>query len=633
MSRRAAASTCFDTGPVPVIQNIDMSTASRHRTTRRTVTRKTPARAAEQPRPAAAPDPGVADEAPPHDLDRAIHAQLAKLTFGLSPASLGAAYLDWLVHVTFSPGKQAELTAKAARKARRLALHAMQAGTEPGEPCIEPLPQDKRFAAPEWQQWPYNLIYQAFLLHQQWWHNATTGVRGVTHHHEQVVNFTARQLLDLVSPSNFLFSNPEVLKETLRSGGVNLVQGAQNWLEDAARLAASQPAVGTERFRPGHEVALTPGKVVFRNRLIELIQYTPQTTSVFAAPVLIVPSWIMKYYILDLSPGNSLVRYLVAQGHTVFMVSWRNPDARDRGVGMDDYLKDGVMAAVAATAAIVPRRRIQGVGYCLGGTLLAIAAAAMARDDDDRLQSLTLLAAQVDFTEPGDLGLFIDDSQLAYLEDMMSAQGYLDGKQMAGAFTLLNQRDLVFSRMVYDYLMGQRKPVTDLMAWNADATRMPFHQHSQYLDSLYNHNDLAEGRYRVGGKPVALSDIRVPVFCLGTQRDTVSPWHSVYKINLLTDTEISFCLTSGGHNVGIVNPPGPGVKRSYQMTLRAAEGRYVDPDTWQASAPSHDGSWWPAWEGWLRQHAGKRVPPPAPGDEARGYAPLEDAPGRYVRIP
>ena len=583
--------------------------------------------------PAAQPAAADSGSAPPHDIDRAVHAQMARFTQGLSPASQIGAWADWLVHLATSPGKQVELASKALRKTQRLAHHAARGVSGPCEPCIEPLPQDRRFAAPEWQQWPFNLIYQSFLLNQQWWHNATTDVRGVSHHHEQVVNFAARQWLDLVSPSNFLASNPEVLAETLKTGGANLWQGAQNWMEDAARLVARQPTVGTEHFRPGHEVALTPGKVVLRNHLIELIQYTPSTATVYAEPVLIVPSWIMKYYILDLSPGNSLVKYLVEHGHTVFIVSWRNPDAGDREIGMDDYLKDGVMAAFDAVEAIVPKRRIQGLGYCLGGTLLAIAAAYMARKGDNRLHTLTLLAALLDFTEPGELGLFIDESQLAFLNDVMSEQGYLDGKQMGGAFALLNSRDLVFSRIVHDYLMGRRHPVSDLAAWNADATRMPFHQHSHYLHSLYLHNELAQGRYLVDGKPVALSDIRVPIFCLGTQRDTVSPWHSIYKTHLLTDTEVSFCLTSGGHNVGVVNPPGPGVKRSYQLATRPADGRYIDPDSWQAETPSHEGSWWPAWQTWLQRHAGKRVAPPALGNKARGYAPLDDAPGRYVRLP
>jgi polyhydroxyalkanoate synthase len=286
-----------------------------------------------------------------------------------------------------------------------------------------------------------------------------------------------------------------------------------------------------------------------------------------------------------------------------------------------------------AVAAIVPKRRIQGVGYCLGGTLFAIAAAALARDADTRLASLTLLASETDFREPGELGLFIDESQLAWLDDMMADKGYLDGRQMAGAFALLNSRDLVWSRLEHEYLMGRAQPVSDLIAWNADATRMPFRQHHEYLQSLYLHNDLAEGRYLVAGAPVALSDIDLPLFVLGTQRDTVSPWRSVYKIHLLTDTELTFCLTSGGHNAGVVNPPGPGPHRSYQLARRAAGHNYVDPERWVATATSHEGSWWPAWEAWLAQHGGDRVAPPAMGRRTgRDGTPrtLGDAPGQYV---
>lgn len=570
---------------------------------------------------------------PSRDLDQALHSQLARLTQGLSPASLGSAYTDWLVHLAISPGKQQELVAKAARKSLRLGWHAMKGVIDHCEPCIEPLPQDRRFDAPEWQQWPFNLIYQSFLLNQQWWYNATTGVQGVTAHHEQVVTFAARQVLDMFSPSNFILTNPEVLAETVKSGGINLLKGAQNQWRDALRIATGKPMPGTEKFRPGKEVALTPGKVVFRNHLIELIQYSPQTKTVFAEPVLMIPSWIMKYYILDLSPNNSLIKYLVEKGHTVFIVSWKNPDSDDRNLGMDDYLKAGVMAAIDAVTSIVPDQQIQALGYCLGGTLLSIAAAFMARSHDDRLKSLTLLASELDFKEPGELGLFIDESQLAFLDDMMEAKGYLDGKQMAGAFALLNSSDLVWSRMEHNYLMGRSQPVNDLAAWNADATRMPYRQHSEYLRKLYLNNDLAEGRYPVDGKPVALSDIRVPIFALGTQRDTVSPWHSVYKINLLTQTEVTFCLTSGGHNVGVVNPPGPGVKRSYQLATNGADDHYMDPDTWLALAPSHEGSWWPAFEAWLKQHSGGRVAPPPMGNQARGYPALEDAPGRYVLAP
>lgn len=566
------------------------------------------------------------------NLDCAVNAQQVRFTQGLSPASLGGAYMDWLIHLTSSPGKQQELVRKALDKSMQIGVHAFKHATGQCQPCIEPLPQDKRFAAPEWQQWPFNLIYQSFLLNQQWWHNATTGVPGVTAHHERLATFGARQLLDMFSPSNFLPTNPEVLAETLKTGGANLLKGAQNLSREALRQASNAPYPGTENFRPGQAVALTPGKVVFRNHLIELIQYSPQTPTVFAEPILIVPSWIMKFYILDLSPDNSLVAYLVGKGHTVFIMSWKNPDASDRNLGMDDYLKAGVMAAIDAVSAIVPQHKIQALGYCLGGTLLSIAAASMARSHDERLQSLTLLASELDFSEPGELGLFIDEGQLAFLDSLMAEKGYLDGKQMAGAFTLLNSRDLVWSRMVHDYLMGSNRPVNDLAAWNLDATRMPYRQHSEYLRQLYLENDLAEGRYRVNGKPVALSDIDVPVFALGTQHDTVSPWHSVYKIHLLTQADVTFCLTTGGHNVGIVNPPGPGVKRSYQLATRATDAHYIDPDTWAQTAPAHEGSWWPALADWLEQHSSQRVAPPPIGNPSHGYTTLEDAPGQFVLI-
>ena len=369
----------------------------------------------------------ASEPAPANPLDQAVHAQMARFTQGLSPASLIGAYTDWLVHLAIAPGKQQELLHKAARKALRLALQGLKGPAAGAAPCIEPLPQDRRFAAPEWQQWPFNLIYQAFLLNQQWWHNATTGVHGVSGHHEQLVTFGARQLLDMFSPSNFLWTNPQVQAETLRTGGMNLLQGAQNQWQDLLRQATGQPLPGTQNFLPGKQVALTPGKVVFRNHLIELIQYRPQTDTVHAEPVLIVPSWIMKYYILDLSPANSFVRYLVENGHTVFIVSWKNPDAQDRHLGMNDYLKSGALAALDAVSAIVPQRQVQAIGYCLGGTLLGMAAAFLARARDERLRSLTLLASELDFTEPGELGLFIDESQLAFLDDMMAEKGDLDG--------------------------------------------------------------------------------------------------------------------------------------------------------------------------------------------------------------
>ncbi|GIX28700.1 MAG: poly-beta-hydroxybutyrate polymerase [Burkholderiales bacterium] len=564
-------------------------------------------------------------------IDRSLHATLARFTAGISPAALAGAYLDWAAHLATSPGKQMNLLDKAFRKAVRLANYAGRCMLQGGsaEPCIEPLPQDRRFLGEAWQRWPYNLIYQGFLLGQQWWHNATTGVRGVTRQHERVVEFVTRQILDTFSPSNFLPTNPELLEHTMRQGGMNLVRGAQNFAEDWERALGGKKPVGAERFEVGRNLAVTPGKVIYRNRLIELIQYAPATERVRPEPILIVPAWIMKYYILDLSPSNSLVRYLTEQGFTVFMISWKNPGPEDRDLGMEDYRRLGLMAALDAVTAVVPGAPVHAVGYCLGGTLLAIGAAAMARDGDERLKSITLFAAQTDFEEAGELMLFINESQVTFLEDMMWEQGFLDAKQMAGAFQLLRSNDLVWSRMLREYLMGERTPMTDLMAWNADATRMPYRMHSEYLRHLFLDNDLAEGRYRVEGRPIALTDIRAPIFAVGTVRDHVAPWRSVYKIHLLSDTEVTFLLTTGGHNAGIVSEPGR-KGRSYQVLTKSKDDRYSDPDAWLTIAPRKEGSWWPEWVAWLVARSGDPVAPPPMGAPAAGYPPLWDAPGTYV---
>ncbi len=564
-------------------------------------------------------------------VDRSLHVAVARLTGGLSPAALASAYLDWAAHLAAAPGKRLELIEKAARKTNRWLEYFCRCAVAGGqaENCISPLPQDRRFAGELWQQWPFNFIYQGFLLNQQWWHVATTGVRGVSPHHEDMVSFTARQILDTVSPANFPWTNPEVLARTLQQGGMNLVAGFQNLIDDWDRAAHGRPPVGAEKLQVGRDVAVTPGRVVFRNRLIELIEYAPTTGKVRPEPVLIVPAWIMKYYILDLSPHNSLVKYLVGQGYRVFMLSWKNPIAEDRDVGMEDYRTLGVMAALDAVGNAAPGAKVHAVGYCLGGTLLSIAAAAMARDGDARLQSVTLLAAQTDFTEAGELMLFIDESQIAFLEDMMWDQGYLDARQMAGAFQMLNSNDLVGSRLVHDYLMGERQPMTDLMAWNADATRMPYRMHSEYLRHLFLDNDLSEGRYLAGGKPAPLSEIRVPIFAVGTVNDHVAPWRSTHKIHLLTDTEVTYVLTTGGHNAGIVSEIGHR-GRSYQVMTKAADGHYVDPDAWASMAPHRDGSWWPEWVAWLDRHSGEAVNVDRDHAGVSGGAGLGPAPGTYV---
>ena len=564
-------------------------------------------------------------------LDRSLHAAMARFTTGVSPMTLVGAYADWAAHLSHSPGKQLRLTEKAVRKWLRLVTYANRSAftSEGREPCIEPLPQDRRFVGEAWQKRPYDLIYQSFLLTQQWWHNATTGVRGVNAQNERIVAFGTRQWLDVFSPSNYLLGNPEVVERTRAEMGMNLVRGAQNFVEDLERMAAGRGPVGTDAFEVGRNVAVTRGKVVYRNRLIELIQYAPATANVRSDPVLIVPAWIMKYYILDLSPHNSLVKYLTGQGYTVFMISWKNPGPADRDLSMEDYRLLGVMAALDAVSAIVPGGKVHAAGYCIGGTLLTIAAAAMARDNDERLRSATFFASQTDFTEAGELMLFINESQLAFLEDVMWEQGFLDSRQMAGTFQMLRSNDLIWSRMVRTYLMGEREAMTDLNAWNADATRMPYRQHAEYLRRLFLDNDLAEGRYPVDGRPVAVSDIRVPIFSVGTESDHVAPWRSVYKLNLLTDAEVTFLLTSGGHNAGIVSEPGH-PHRHYRIASKTADDHYVDPEVWLQTTPPRDGSWWPAWVAWLDAHAGPRGAPPKMGKVAGAYAPLCDAPGTYV---
>ncbi len=573
--------------------------------------------------------PATAEACRPDVLDTLANAWRARGTGGLSPAAGLLAWYDWALHLSLSPGKQRSLIEKGLDKQRRFARYVAHAARAHGcLTCIEPLEQDRRFETPAWQQWPFNAIHQGFLLQQQWWHNATSGVRGVSRHHENMVTFAGRQWLDMWSPSNFIWTNPEVLDAITASGGANLWRGAMNLLDDALRLALDDAPAGIEGFEVGKDVAVTPGKVVFRNHLIELIEYTPTTPDVYAEPVLIVPSWIMKYYILDLSPHNSMVKYLVDQGHTVFIISWKNPTASDRDLGLEDYRSLGVMDALDAVTAIVPERKVQAVGYCLGGTLLTIAAAAMARDGDERLHSLTLLASETDFRESGEIALFIDDSQLAWLEAGMWDKGYLDGKQMAASFQMLNSRDLIWSRRVREYLLGERQAFNDLMAWNADVTRMPYRMHSEYLRRLYLNNDLAEGRYQVGGRPVAIADIEVPMLIVGTVRDHVAPWPSVYKMHLLSDAELTFVLTSGGHNAGVVSEPGH-PRRSYQIATRSVGARYVDPQTWRTETPLNEGSWWPAWQQWLARRSTERVSPPAMGGT---QVPLGDAPGTYVAM-
>lgn len=597
------------------------------------VASESPKPEARRPSPPVAPDRRDESVHRLDNFDRLLHAFQARLTGSISPAAVQAARMDWWAHFLNAPGLQLSLAQKAGIDAFRMGLYALRAAAgQDGEPYALSGNHDRRFAAPQWRTFPFNVMAESFLAIQNWWDTATHALRGPTRQHIRQMAFMRRQVLDMLAPSNFLLTNPEVLERTLVEHGQNLVRGAGYFIEDFERRMTGKPPVGTEAWRVGENLAITPGQVIHRNELMELIQYAPSTDRVRPEPVLIVPAWIMKYYVLDLRPENSLVKYLVDQGHTVFCISWKNPDAKDRDVSLEDYRRLGVEKALDVIGAVTGQRKMHVCGYCLGGTLLAIAVAKLARDGDERIASMTLLAAQTDFSEAGELMLFIDENELAYLEDMMWDQGYLDTSQMSGAFQMLRSADLIWSRMVRQYLLGEREPMTDLMAWNADGTRMPARMHSQYLRDLFLDNRLSRGRYAVEGRPVALTDIRWPIFAVGTETDHIAPWQSVYKIRLLTDTEVTFVLTSGGHNAGIVSPPSR-TDRRYRIMTMAADEPYTPPDLWAVQAPVRPGSWWPAWQNWLAERSGAPVPPPPMGAPEKGYPPIVPAPGCYVLQP
>jgi polyhydroxyalkanoate synthase len=548
-----------------------------------------------------------------------LHNWQSRFTGGRSPSTVALAFSDWVAHAANSPFKTAALGHTAMQQWQRLARSMMD-----GENAIAPQSGDHRFAHPAWQRRPYNLLTQSVLLGEEWWDKIVKNARGVSPSNQRMVSFTVRQFLDLVSPSNIPWLNPEVIEATRASGGRNLVNGMTNFLHDQS----AKPGGGAMKgFKLGENLAATPGKVVFRNALMELIQYTPATAKVGAEPVLIVPAWLMKYYILDLSANNSLIGWLVAQGRTVFAISWRNPGVEMRDTSLDDYRTEGVLAAVDAVQAICGKAKIHATGYCLGGTLLTIAAAGMARDNDDRLASLSLFAAQTNFTEAGELQLFITEDQLSFLNDIMQTQGYLDSAQMGGAFQMLQSNDQLWSHAIRSYLLGETDASFDLMAWDADGTRLPARMHIEYLRHLYLNNDLAEGRLDVGGRPVALEDLHLPIFLVGTERDHIAPWHSVFKLHLLNDGDITFVLTSGGHNAGIVSEPGH-PHRHFRIHTREAGGHTRSADEWQRDTPPQDGSWWVEWNKWLGGHSSKNIAPPVMGGP--GLPPLCDAPGTYV---
>jgi polyhydroxyalkanoate synthase len=569
----------------------------------------------------------------PAHASRQLLAAIGQVTGGMSPQAFGGAWVNVLSRLAIAPGRQLELAQAAVRKSIELAQFTGQAVTagEPVAPQAAGTPYAHRFADPAWSKFPFNVLAQGFLSGAEFAREAVRAVPGASDDAQNIVGFTVREGLEVLAPDNYLPTNPELLARTREERGQNLLRGVRNLADDLQRTVKGLGPIGVENYRVGEHTAVSPGKVILRNSLMELIQYSPTTAKVYAEPVLIVPAWIMKYYILDLSPKNSLVKYLTDMGHTVFMVSWKNPTAEDRDVTMDDYLTHGVLAALDAIGQVVPKRKVHAVGYCIGGTLLSIASALLAARGDTRLGSVTMFAAQTDFSEPGELSVFISPSQLAMLEAMMWKNGVLESRQMGAAFQLLRTYDLLWAPSLQSYVKGERVGVNDLMSWNADGTRMAYRMHTDYLHQLYLNNDLAEGRYVALGETLDLAAVEWPMFVVGTETDHVAPWKSVYKVGkLVRSKDYTFCLTSGGHNAGIISGPQHPKRRHRVLTMKSG-ARLPSPEQYLRKVEPAQGSWWPTFAAWLAEHStATKVAPPKMGAAKKGLAPLCDAPGEYV---
>ena len=499
-----------------------------------------------------------------------------------------------------------------------------------GKPVIEPAKGDRRFRHDDWQQnFLYDYIKQSYLIAAKHLHQTVGSVQGLDERTASKVDFYTRQYIDALSPSNFLLTNPEALRETVKSGGQNLVKGLNNLLEDlergngrGLRVTMSDP----NAFRVGGNLAVTPGKVVYQNELMQLIQYAPQTDRVYERPLLIVPPWINKYYILDMREKNSFVRWAVEQGHTVFMVSWVNPDRTFAHKTFDNYLLEGPLAALAAIESATGEREVNAIGFCLGGTLLASALGYVATTHDDRITSATFMATMIDFSEPGELEVFIDEHQVANLEKKMRARGYLEGSEMANTFNMLRANDLIWSFVVNNYLLGKDPFPFDLLYWNSDSTRMPAAMHSFYLRNMYINNLLAKsGGITLNGVAIDLSEVKTPAYFLSTAEDHIAPWRSTYNGARLIAGKVRFVLGGSGHIAGSINPPAAN-KYGYWTNEEFPD----TPEAWQDNATQHTGSWWHDWAQWIAHYAGTKVTARIPGT-GRLKA-IEDAPGSYVMV-
>jgi len=489
-------------------------------------------------------------------------------------------------------------------------------------------PKDKRFKHPEWSENAvFNFVKDSYLVAAESILSAIRDVKGMDEASTRKVDFYTRQFVDALSPSNFVATNPEVLTATLASGGQNLLRGLENLLADLERGNGRLAITMTDMkaFRLGENIATTPGKIVYQNELMQLIQYTPSTREVRRRPLLIVPPWINKFYVLDLQPKNSFIKWAVDQGHTVFAISWVNPDEKLAAKGLENYMLEGPLAALDAIESATGERSVNAIGYCLGGTLLASTAAYSAAKGDDRITSATYFATLVDFTEVGDMAVFIDEEQLASLERRMRERGYLEAQDMATAFNMLRANDLIWSFVVSNYLLGKEHIPVDLLFWNSDSTRMPAAMHSFYLRKMYQQNLLAKpGGITLADTPIDLSKVRTPTFILATREDHIAPWKSTYAATRLYSGPIKFVLSDAGHMAGVISPPGTKYGHWANDELPSS------PDEWFGGATPDQGSWWPLWDQWVTQLDGGRVPAREPGS---GELPIiEDAPGSYVRV-
>jgi polyhydroxyalkanoate synthase len=497
-------------------------------------------------------------------------------------------------------------------------------------PVAEPVKGDRRFKDDDWQQnFLFDFIKQSYLITARHLHHAVVGVEGLDQHTAEKVDFYTRQYIDAMSPSNFALTNPKVLRETAKSGGQNLIRGFSHLLHDLARGDGRQLRISMTdetAFRLGENIATTPGRVVFQNDLLQLIQYLPRTEKVHQRPLLIIPPWINKYYILDLREKNSFIRWAVEQGHTVFVVSWVNPDAQLANKGFDDYLTGGSLAALDAVTKATGEREIDVIGYCLGGTLLAATLGYLAAKKRKRIASATFFVTLIDFERAGELGVFIDDEQVTALEKRMDQRGYLEGREMATTFNMLRANDLIWSFVVSNYLLGRDPLPFDLLYWNADSTRMPAAMHSFYLRNMYLANLLRKpGGITLAGVPIDLSKVEVPTYFISTIEDHIAPWKATYAGARLFKGPVRFVLGGSGHIAGIVNPPAANKYGYWTHDKLPAQ-----PDQWLKAATQHPGSWWTDWAQWVARRAGKKIAARMPGDGKLKI--IEDAPGSYVNV-